>query len=411
MSCPVKYFHSAMQGAPQLPGAGAAGSLIAVLDACLLNGFNTVAIASATIGADGTMTIQCASSPNYEVDQVVSISGCNVVAVNDEWRVVSVLSTTSFTIKTSLPAQSLSGAMSVKAAPIGWVKKFSGTNKAVYGQPATAVGASGNLLRVDDTSTSAAIVRGFERMDTVDLGYNPFPNYSQVPTSSEMSSGNACVWIKTSTNVSGISTRKWWLIGDSRLFYLGIEWASGQSVTYVDNFSLCVFGDPASVASTDKFNTLLQACSSTANTYPGGNWPLKYLGSGWSATSYGNMTFCRPSTVLGAPPTGKLLAMGPGGPLNYNGTIPYPNPGTNTVHFNYPVYLQEYSSGALRGYYPGMYYHCHVTSSSGYSWGLAPHLAKFSNIAGLAGKTIITLNVSDGGTLLNAFFDITGPWR
>src|SRR5574338_427743 len=143
MTLPVKYFHGQMTGAPVL--SGTAGSRIAVLDACLINGF--------------------------EVNQVVLVAGATggAAALNGEWCVTAVSSTWIQFACPGIGDQTATGTITVKAAPSGsWSKVFSGTNKAAY--KSTDPAATGCLLRVDDTSAQYAVVRGYETMTDVDTG-------------------------------------------------------------------------------------------------------------------------------------------------------------------------------------------------------------------------------------------------
>src|SRR5574338_205768 len=92
MTLPVKYFHGQMTGAPVL--SGTAGSRIAVLDACLLNGFNLVTVDSLVV-AGNVATLTRAAGISFEVNQVVLVAGATggAAALNDEWCITAVSST------------------------------------------------------------------------------------------------------------------------------------------------------------------------------------------------------------------------------------------------------------------------------------------------------------------------------
>ncbi len=146
MTLPVKHFHSNMQGAPQLSNDW--GCMTALLDACLVTGFNTKAISGITrVGTVATASI--AAGHLYEVGQVLAVSGADQAAYNGEVCVLSVTSTTFTYAVTGSPVTPATGAsLSVKVAPLGWEIAFTGTNKRAYRSP--NILSSRPYLRVDD---------------------------------------------------------------------------------------------------------------------------------------------------------------------------------------------------------------------------------------------------------------------
>jgi hypothetical protein len=83
----VKYFHSGLTGAPVL--SGTAGSLVAVLDACLVNGFAVSAVASLVV-ASNIATATISGGHSAEVGSVVLVSGATPSGLNSEKKVLSV---------------------------------------------------------------------------------------------------------------------------------------------------------------------------------------------------------------------------------------------------------------------------------------------------------------------------------
>ncbi|ENO76599.1 hypothetical protein B447_17686, partial [Thauera sp. 27] len=82
----VKWFHSAQPDAPVLNGQ--AGSLINVLDACLLNGYS-VRTPDSVVVSGGVATVGISAGNPYEKHAVVEISGASDSALNGQWRIVS----------------------------------------------------------------------------------------------------------------------------------------------------------------------------------------------------------------------------------------------------------------------------------------------------------------------------------
>ena len=205
---PVKFINNAMRGAPQV--SGTAGTLIAALDAFLLTGWApTAAISVSVTGGVGTAEFNDGSF--FEDTAIVLIDGATSPALlNGEARV---LSHTNKQIKfeTNAPDGIATGAITFKYAPVGnWEKTFSGTNKAAY--RSTDIKASGFFLRVDDTGTVSARVRGFEVMTDVDTGTGPFP------TDTQISGGGH--WIKsTAANTTAV---RYDIFADSRALFVAL---------------------------------------------------------------------------------------------------------------------------------------------------------------------------------------------
>ena len=147
----VKYFDNTMSGAPALPSS--AGSLITLLDACLVNGFDQVTLNSLVVAdnvATGTVNPNHNFTMTGNTGPVILIAGATPSELNGEWRIASIPGSTTFTFITSgITNQTATGTITAKRAAAGWTKALSGTNKAAYSR--TAFGVTSMLLRVDDT--------------------------------------------------------------------------------------------------------------------------------------------------------------------------------------------------------------------------------------------------------------------
>ena len=204
----VKHFRSDAVGAPVL--SGTAGSLIAVLSACLVDGYD-VKSATSLVVASGVATLSFAGSHSATVDSVVLVAGVTgaLTALNGEQKVVSIAAGV-VRFATAAADGTATGTISFKMAPVGWLKPYTGTNLAVF-KTADPMG-TGMCLRVDDTGTTMCRVVGYETMSDVNTGLGPFP------TDAQMSGGG--YWAKSSLATS--APVAWSLIADSRKFILHI---------------------------------------------------------------------------------------------------------------------------------------------------------------------------------------------
>ena len=128
-STSVKYFTSAMAGAPQLNTT--AGCLIAMLDACLIDGFG-LKTADSVVVASNIATLTVAAGVGFADHAVVLIAGATPAGLNGEKRILSKTTTTITFDATGISDQTASGTITAKLAPAGWQKQFSATNLAAY---------------------------------------------------------------------------------------------------------------------------------------------------------------------------------------------------------------------------------------------------------------------------------------
>lgn len=237
-SHPVKWYSSAMPGAPQLRNI--AGDLIAVLDWCLVNGSATTAVQSIVVSG-GVATVTFASAHTFQKHQIVEIGGVTgaLTALNDQWRVAGVTSL-ALTFPASGAADgTASGTITCKTPGLGWQKAFSGTNKAAY--RSQDVTGTQFYLRIDDTTAISAIGAGYESMSGIDTGTGIFlPSGGSTPSASDD-------WTKSQDSTA----RPWWIVGDGRTFYY-----CGR---YGTNVYGSAFGDFASWAPVDGFGCLISS--------------------------------------------------------------------------------------------------------------------------------------------------------
>lgn len=233
MTLPVKWFHSAMTGAP---AAGTAvHTLVGILDACLVDGFNTQGLDSLAYDSGaGRCTATVGAGHGYVDHQVVLIAGADQAGYNGEARVTVVDATTFTYAPDAAPAATpATGVITAKAAPVGgWSKAFSGTDKAAYHSADPLY--SGCYLRLDDSvGADGAAVSAFEAMTDVDTG------------SGEFGAG----WWRKSDGANTMD--EWALVGDSRAFYLMLGGGAGAAR------SILFFGDYISFAAGDGYHCAL----------------------------------------------------------------------------------------------------------------------------------------------------------
>ncbi len=199
----VKHFTSEMAGAPILNGT--AGAMIGILDACLVNGFDLKTLTSLVISG-GVATATWTGTHGATRDGVILVAGSSIAALNGEQKVVSKTATT-LTFATAAPDGAATGTITIKIAPAGWQKVFTGTDKAVY----RSQDAQGTRMyfRVDDTGATLARVVGYETMSDIDTGSGAFPTEAQQP--------GGGYWSKSQG--ANTTANRWFLVADTRFFY------------------------------------------------------------------------------------------------------------------------------------------------------------------------------------------------
>ena len=421
MSNKVKWMHNGFAGAPVLTNSW--GSLTALLDACLVNGFN-LKMVTALSRTDDTATATIGTGHGFVVDQVVLVEGCDQPSYNGEFTVTAITSTTvSFRVagEPASPATTQTG-ITLKIAPLGIEIAFTGTHKRAYRSPNPQ--SNRHFLRVDDslptgyTSTWAkfgrvTIAEGMADIDTFVGAQAPFtpaaPTRNEVPTGSgtTMYAG----WFKwyyarqsyaETSGDNGNWGRSWVLIGDDRGFFL-INSSGYQGDWRV----LHAFTDFDSYKPGDNFASYLIASEryQQAN-YTGGSYPWQDAYSCQSLETTGKICM-RDYTQLGGNVRLGMLSLNDQNAQSISGrtgAIPFPN-GPDYGLILHPIYLRE-SGGHLRGVLPGMLW---VHQNQPYG-----HLTMIDNVIGYEDRKFLYVTISSYSSETNSCgfcFDITGPWR
>lgn len=360
----VKYMHSGMQNAPQLTNDW--GVLVDMLDACLVNGFNTQTI-NGLSRSGTTATATFGSGHGYIQNQIIQIAGVVETGWNGQYRVLSVTANTLIFAVSASVAATASGSMTAKTAPLGFEKPFSGTQKAVYRSP--NLESTRMYLRVDNsldpawTSSYAKFAKvtisdGMSDVDTFTGSQAPYdpdnPNKNHVGSGSGTSAINGWAkwyYARYAGQADYISpnngSRKWVVIGDDKGFYLSTAWASDRP-----NYrALYAFGDLHSAIDGDAYHCLLQ--STLSYSAADQEALLEYQNSELLQSNKSCAVLLKPASGIGGPAYagGRSLMLSNNGAISGFQAAPQidvPNPSNNASLFA-QTYIVETNN--LNGYY------------------------------------------------------------
>ena len=372
MSSNVKGFKSTDTGAPSLTGE--AGSLIALLDAVLVNGYNSGSVTSITrSGSTATVT---RAGHGFQNGDCVLIEGADQAEYNGEFYISNVATDTfDFTVS-GTPATPATGTITAKRAPAGWLKSFSGTNKAVYRQG----GGNQFYLRVDDAGTTTARVVGYESMSDVDTGTAAFPTDAQV------SSG--LYWSKSSTG--NATTRPWMIFATDSVLYLVVNTNSSSDGS---NSFIGVFADFKSYKPGDAYNTIIIGGTTSSPTSNNSFYRVSAI-----TQAVAGHYVARSYTQLGSSiAIGKHtdLAKASGGDIGEDG-LTYPNPVDNGLYLA-RIFVHE--PRAVRGELPGLWAPLHDRPLN--------HLDTFSGVGNLAGRDFLASMMYSSSQI---FIETSNTW-
>lgn len=382
------FLHNLQSGAPQLDGL--AGSLIGILDACLVSGFGLQA-ATITV-ASGVATLTTPLAHGFELHQVVEVAGATPSGLNGRQRVLSRTTTAITFDATGIADGAATGSITVKLAPAGWSKVYSGTNKAAY--RSNNVSGSQTFLRVEDTAGRNARVVGYETMSDIDTGEGPFP------TAAQLSGGG---WWPKSNSASS-AARAWTVVANDRTLYLHM--GCGESEGF--SGSVWGFGDFASYKVGDGFAAFLASPRSDLSGH--GSRASETLENAQYSTANSHGYIARSFSGIGGAVLGyhypeSYVANDENSGAGYGRVTTFPNGPDNGLILSRKV-LTEIPT-CLRGVIPGAYVtpqNCHafysrntIQDGSGDLGGRKLLAVKCGGPAGTSSQGVM-------------FFDITGPW-
>ena len=383
----TKSFSSDMTGAAVL--SGTAGALIAVLDSVLVNGFGSVSVTGLAV-ASSVATASVAAGHSFKVGSVALVAGATPSGLNGEKRVLAVASNTFTFDATGVSDGSATGTITAKVAAAGWTKQYTGTNIAVYKMG--GVEGTGFVLRVDDTDTAVARVRGYEVMSDANTGTGPFPTTAQWADS-------GLWWSKS--NVTG-AARPWRIVADDRGFFYFCKQAD-TGAEHQGNY----FGDILSLKSNDPYACVLRA--NTASRISSASWLTDSLEAMDSSQTYDGLYVARAANTLGgSTKIHQYATTAVGLPLlHVTGTTGwlYPSPVDNGLMLT-PVVL--YASTGYRGYLPGISVSPQITNAS-FSTGDV-----IAGSGAMAGKSVTVVKLgapAPGAGQGVVFMAQTSDWR
>lgn len=384
----VCYFDSSMPGAPVLNGT--AGSMLALLDACLVNGFGLKSVDSVVI-ASGVATITFSTGHSAFRDSVIELAGVTTPSSLNGRHKVQGYTTNTVTISVpDLSDQTATGTISMKLAAAGWLKAFSKPNVAAY--KSADLTATGLYIRIDDTSATSCRVRGYETFTDIDTGTGLFP------TDSQYSGG---MWWRKSNNADSTS-RYWCVIANSTMVYLGINNVNRS----VKSFTWFGFGDIVSRKANDPYKFVV---SGNPGDYTGGYTSTSPL---FSTIGYQRAYrfMARGYSGLGGSSCACPLWLSRNLDMDvisgYCPELPFPNPADGSLLVSDVHLVETVTNKGYRGTVPGAY--ALIQSVQEY----IPDHTIFDNITSLPGRRVAikTIDTASNGYYGAVAFDLTGPW-
>lgn len=387
----VIHYTSDEAGAPTLNNA--AGALLAVLDACLVNGFNSK---SCTISVTAGVATVTAAAHGYVTPRKVLIEGATPAGLNGVKEILSVATNTYTFDATGIADGAATGTITCKRAPLGWSIAYTGTNKRIYAR--TAVESTAMMLRVLDTaaspaSTSGARAFGVESASGIDTYTGQFPTNTQIADGQ---------WWEKGPNSA---TAKFWiLVGDERLFYLFVRTGAVGSQWFGH-----AFGDPLAYDTSDPYCCVCIGNSSSTGT---GGFYSRYLmnvqNSGLSSVGF---AVPRDHTRSGTAQLGGWLEVSV--PNSYTQGPQAPSPINGRVQFlGNPYFINATQAGAsvtsqpLRGELPGLRFPVHNNVDNYFSEGRI-----FPVSSTMPRRVVIAKLYSIPGVDMPIGIEIDGPWR
>ncbi|MBF5006355.1 hypothetical protein [Diaphorobacter caeni] len=393
---PVKWMSSSFRGAPQIDGSAGGGGYLAALYAFLITGFGESTALSVSV-TDGVGTAVFPAGISFEYYSVVLFAGVTSPAqLNGEARILSVSGST-VTFETDAPNGVATGTITCRYAPVGgWDRPFYGTGKAVF--KSIDPQSPGFCLRVDDTGSNSARIRGYESMTDLDTGVNPFPTDAQI-------SGGGYQIKSTVTTTAAIIYS---LMADSRMLLTAISAGRPSAATAIsapvrgfgDLIPLNPAGDPFCAA----ISCGAGGTVGTASFFSNGTFALassgadsiyaaREMGGSAGAKALTSFPFCGSNSLSGGDNTLGTFPSDVDGELKYSRR-----------------YVPASDGKTPRAIIPGV---LHIPQSTVYGKiahgdfvsGSGPFVNR--KLMALATGTNSPPNVPTGVTLI----DVTGPWR
>lgn len=387
MANEIVWYDDTETGAPVLNNA--AGSLVALLDALLVTGFNPQTLTSITV-TSGVATATKVGH-GYSSLRMVDIAGAGTALINGR-KLVTLTSSSTFTFPAPGVADgTITGVITAKRSPLGWARAHAaGATVGMYSR--TDVAATAMSMRVDDSSGvqnfPSARVLMVESFTDVNTYVGP------TPTAAQLTGGQ--YWTKGPNTTA---TRPWVLIGDSRTFWLFPDSQQYPASSYNGSLSgPFSFGDIRSYRAGDAYACML------AGSYSSGSEALTFahsaLAVGSSPTQASSMVARAASAIGPAVAMSNLSSRRLGG----SPAPAYPSPVDNGLVVSFPVLvIENTNSGPIRGEARG------IADPLAYIQVGLLHKQVLSNLTGST-RDFLAVAFQSFGQYGHMLLDITGPW-
>ena len=390
---PVRYYDSTFRGLGGIDGTP--GSFIALFDKIGITGFGDLTVQTLVV-LNGVATATFTTNESFDIRATLRLAGVtNLVALNGDHQLKEV-GTNWVSWNTAQADGTATGSMTMKVAPLGYIKPHSGTNKASY-QSASA-DANKCLINIDDTYSSYLKITTFETMSDVNSGTGRMTTTERVSEWAKSGGANATKY-------------PFFIVGDDKGFFFGTQ---VYNVNINAGYTFCTYyvGEIADEMPIKRFNFVL---FSEANTsHPGRSasnsnyMRLENMAGTHDSTNQVNMKIQRDQTfyVFGA----NLRLLSSAGTFfsSANTIAPVlPNPVNNRI-FIADCYVSEVAGNTRRGKMPGLYGLVHSNYGS-----LIP-FAIIDNIETMPNRKFMFIGLGQYGYTVGGpgvLFDITGPWR
>lgn len=362
-------------GAPTL--SGTAGDLTTLLDAVLVNGYNSRTV---TITRSGTTATINFTGHGWRDGQILVVSGANESDYNITARCTYIDANNVSIQVANSPATPATGTITCKVAPVGWTIAYTATNKRAYRMPA---GTNQFYLRVDDTGTgSAAYARSimYESMSDIDTGSGPMPTAA-------IASGGA--YFHKSSSASA-TTRPYKIFATPKF----VNYFYAADGTYFVRFG---FGDFVSYKGGDVYNSYLRLGLNSSD------WRSPDGSIVGSVNAYsGTINDCISRSYLNTGASIRAYPVNPYKSSGYigggSGTWGYPAPMQGGIAM-VPLLFNEEGASFIgpRGKLPGLWDVMHSIYGDGATW---PDGTTWSGATGsaLAGKKFLVIREGYSGS-------------
>ena len=275
MSDRITWMHSGQVGAPQMGGVeGSNGQMLQVLDACLINGFNTQT-ATTVSKTETTVKLTFGVSHGYVERQLLLIAGATDAKLNGKHRVIAVTENT-VTID-AVGVGSITGTITSKIAPLGFESIFGSTDPLKRAYRSKNVQTTRTVLYLDMSLPTShgynstnpakrAMVDMCENMTTLGVQINSYTSsFNDKPT---VQNGKM-FWYQARNNtkngaVNAGTNLKWVLFGNGDYFYFLPAWqVHDLSATRLLQRDLFGFGDVKDLDGTSSYDCFWAGVSGT----------------------------------------------------------------------------------------------------------------------------------------------------